>query len=182
VGQCLLAPPLNISPAIHISILFGATTLSLRDLRGLETGDTVLIDDRFSPDRPLRAVAGKTLVAEARFAGSHIEAMSGFSPVRGGSAFRWMIEPLEGVQLDMNDTNQIATNQLGDMKVKLVFEVGRAELSVDEIEKLGPGHVFQVSRATDGHVDVIAGGRVIGSGELVKIGDDIGVRLKRVAS
>lgn len=182
VETCGPAPRNAMSPLVDLAFLFGATTLSMSELRDLEIGDTVLIDDTFSVETPLRVVAGKLMVAEARFSGKAIEAMTRFSPFRGGQGFRWMIEPLDGVHLDMNDATHIATNQLGDMKVKLVFEVGRAEMSVGEIEKLGPGYVFQVSRASDGHVDVIAGGRVIGSGELVKIGDDIGVRLKRIAT
>ncbi len=182
VESCALRPLESHQLMIDVSLLFGATTLAMAELRDLSVGDTVLIDDKFPVDRPLRAIAGKKLVADARFSGAQIEAVSRFSALRGGQTFRWMTEPLEGVQLDMNDSANIATNQLGDMKVRLVFEVGRAELSVSEIERLGPGHVFQVSRASDGHVDVIAGGRVIGSGELVKIGEDIGVRLKRIAS
>ncbi|MGL4728388.1 MAG: FliM/FliN family flagellar motor switch protein, partial [Bosea sp. (in: a-proteobacteria)] len=114
--------------------------------------------------------------------GQRVETVTGFSPLRGGNAFRWLIEPIEGVNFNMAEADNIVASSLGDMKVRLVFEVGRAELSVAEIERLGPGHVFELSRASDGHVDVIAGGRVIGSGEIVKIGDDIGVRLKRIAT
>jgi type III secretion protein Q len=182
VEHCRPGPPLGLRPAIHVSMVFGSTTLSMAEMRGLSMGDTILIDDIFEAERPLRAVAGKAMIAAARFAGPRVETVTTFSPLRGGSLFRWLAEPLEGVNVKMADSDNLSTSSLNDMKVRLVFEVGRAEMSVSEIERLGPGHVFELARASDGHVDVIAGGRVIGSGEIVKIGEDIGVRLKRIAS
>jgi type III secretion protein Q len=182
VENCPPGPPLALRPGIHVSMIFGSTTLTMAEMRGLSMGDTILIDDTFEADRPLRAIAGKAMIAAARFSGTRVETVTGFSPLRGGSPFRWLIEPLDGVNFKMAETDNLSTSSLNDMKVRLVFEVGRAEMSVAEIERLGPGHVFELARASDGHVDVIAGGRVIGSGEIVKIGDDIGVRLKRIAS
>jgi type III secretion protein Q len=182
VESCAPGRPNGLKPNIHVALIFGSTRLSIAEMRGLAVGDTILIDDTFEADRPLRAIAGKTLIAAARFSGPRVETVSGFAPLRGGNAFRWLIEPIEGVNFNMAEPDNIVASSLGDMKVRLVFEVGRAELSVAEIERLGPGHVFELSRASDGHVDVIAGGRVIGSGEIVKIGDDIGVRLKRIAT
>jgi type III secretion protein Q len=182
VEHCAPAPPLGLRPGIHVSMIFGSTTLSLAEMRGLSLGDTILIDDTFEAERPLRAIAGKAMIAAARFSGPRVETVTSFSPLRGGSPFRWLVEPLEGVNFKMAESDNLSTSSLNDMKVRLVFEVGRAEMSVSEIERLGPGHVFELARASDGHVDVIAGGRVIGSGEIVKIGDDLGVRLKRIAS
>jgi type III secretion protein Q len=182
VEHCPPGPPLALRPGIHVSMIFGSTTLAMAEMRGLSVGDTILIDDTFEAERPLRAIAGKAMIAAARFAGTRVETVTGFSPLRGGSPFRWLIEPLDGVNFKMAESDNLSTASLNDMKVRLVFEVGRAEMSVAEIERLGPGHVFELARASDGHVDVIAGGRVIGSGEIVKIGDDIGVRLKRIAS
>ncbi len=182
VEHCPPGPPVRVRSNIHVSLVFGSTVISVAEMRGLSAGDTILVDECFESDKPLRAVAGKALIAPARFSGPRIEAVAEFAPPKAGAGFRWLVEPPQGVNVNMPDPENLMTNSLGDMKVRLVFEIGRAEISVADIEKLGPGYVFDVTRATDGHVDIIAGGRVIGSGEIVKIGDEIGIRLKRIAS
>lgn len=64
--------------------------------------------------------------------------------------------------------------------IKLVFELGRQETSLGRLQELGPGHVFQLDRPLGDAVDVFAGGRRIGQGEIVKIDEQVGVRMTRL--
>ena len=60
------------------------------------------------------------------------------------------------------------------------FEVGRLELSLGEIRRLAPGAVLPLMRPLDEALDIVANGRRIGSGTIVRIGDAVGVRVTRL--
>ena len=64
------------------------------------------------------------------------------------------------------------------LPVQLDFELGRLELSVGELAALQPGYVFALPANLEGaNVAVRANGRSVGRGELVAVGDTLGVRL-----
>ena len=64
--------------------------------------------------------------------------------------------------------------------IKLVFELGRLEISLGRLQELGPGHVFELDRPVGEAVEVFAGGRRVGQGEIVKVGEQVGVRMVRL--
>jgi type III secretion protein Q len=61
-----------------------------------------------------------------------------------------------------------------------VFELGRTEVPVAGLETLQAGYVFDLSKPLSQSVDILANGRRVGSGELVRLGDSIGVRVTRL--
>lgn len=67
-----------------------------------------------------------------------------------------------------------------ELPIKLVFELGRAEMSLGRLQEIGPGHVFALDRPIGDAVEIYAGGRRIGQGEVVQIEDQIGVRMVRL--
>jgi type III secretion protein Q len=67
-----------------------------------------------------------------------------------------------------------------EVPIKLVFELGRQEISLGHLQELGPGHVFQLDRPISDAVDVFAGGRRVGQGEIVQVDDQVGVRMTRL--
>jgi type III secretion protein Q len=69
---------------------------------------------------------------------------------------------------------------LDELPIKLVFELGRQEISLGELRQIRPGYVFGLARDDSAPVEVYAGGRRIGRGELVRIEDEVGVRLVRL--
>jgi type III secretion protein Q len=64
--------------------------------------------------------------------------------------------------------------------VKLLFELGRMELSLAEIRQLAPGALVPLQRPLEDSVDILANGRRIGRGNLVQIGDSLGIRITRL--
>ncbi len=62
----------------------------------------------------------------------------------------------------------------------MVFEVGRVELPLGELETLGSGYVFELQRDPDQAVDIVANGRRIGRGRLVEVAGAIGVQITRI--
>lgn len=69
---------------------------------------------------------------------------------------------------------------LNEIQIKLVFEVGRKELNLGEIQRMAPGFIFDLAREKRSAVDIFAGSRRIGSGELVQINENVGVRVTRL--
>lgn len=70
---------------------------------------------------------------------------------------------------------------LDDLPVRLVFEVGRVELSLGELQRLGPGALVPLGRPLEEPLDIMANGRRLGRGTLVQIGESLGVRIVSIA-
>ena len=64
------------------------------------------------------------------------------------------------------------------LPVQLAFDIGRLEVSVGDLASLQPGYVFALPAQLQGaNVTIRANGRTAGRGEVVAVGDTIGVRL-----
>lgn len=64
------------------------------------------------------------------------------------------------------------------LPVQLSFDIGRLEVSVGDMASLQPGYVFALPTQLQGsNVTLRANGRVAGRGEVVAVGDTLGVRL-----
>jgi type III secretion protein Q len=74
----------------------------------------------------------------------------------------------------------IDDSELDELAMKLVFEVGRFEMSLGDLRTLGPGHVFSLDRDPEQSVDIVVNGRRIGSGQLVRVGERLGVKVLRL--
>lgn len=70
--------------------------------------------------------------------------------------------------------------ELDDIPVKMLFELGHIELSLAEVRQLAPGALIPLPRPLEESVDISANGRRIGRGSLVRIGDNLGVRITRL--
>ncbi|WP_149195365.1 type III secretion system cytoplasmic ring protein SctQ [Luteimonas suaedae] len=64
------------------------------------------------------------------------------------------------------------------LPVQVAFEIGRLEMRVGELATLQPGYVFALPARLEGtNVTIRANGETVGQGELVAVGDTLGVRL-----
>ena len=82
--------------------------------------------------------------------------------------------PATGDAGDATDPDALARR----LPVDLAFELGRTELRVGELSQLQPGYVFPLAGALEGaNVTIRANGQAVGQGELVAVGDSLGVRL-----
>ncbi len=120
------------------------------------------------------------------------------SPLYAGSAWQvraqdrgWRCEGVapqdsrlnEGVDMNETQTPAPAEEEGGEavvraLPVRLDFELGQVELSLGEIAALQPGYVFDLPSQLEGaNVTIRANGRAVGRGEMVAVGDTLGVRL-----
>ncbi len=61
--------------------------------------------------------------------------------------------------------------------VKLTFELGQKEFSLGELKNIGPGYHIQLDQEVDKPVMIRTGRKVIGTGQMLQIGDRIGIRV-----
>ncbi|MGX5851367.1 type III secretion system cytoplasmic ring protein SctQ [Mesorhizobium sp. PL10] len=94
--------------------------------------------------------------------------------------FRPRSSPLENVHMTTQPESQQEQSEadLDDVEIELVFECGRWPMSLGDLRSAGEGHVFELGRSIDGPVDILANGRRIGRGDIVRIGEELGIRLR----
>ena len=66
---------------------------------------------------------------------------------------------------------------LADIPIEVEIELARKTISLREILGLNPGSVIKLPRSAGENIDILAGGILLGSGEIVIIEDTVGVRI-----
>jgi flagellar motor switch protein FliN/FliY len=72
-------------------------------------------------------------------------------------------------------TEQIA--HLADVPLEIEVELGRKTMTVAEVLRLVPGSVINLPRSAGDNIDVLAGGHVFASGEIMVVEERFGVRI-----
>ena len=75
----------------------------------------------------------------------------------------------------MNPLEEIAF--LADVPLKIEVELDRKSMSLGEILQLSDGSVIRMTRSAGENIDILSGGTLAGSGEIVIIEETVGVRL-----
>ena len=171
------APPVRLPLAetfapVALIVDVGALRLSMRTLQSLRTGD-VLIPDEFPLERGELAITiGHRYRATTRVDGNGVRVQS---PLRRCKSIE------ETNAMDSTGTPRIVDAEgLGDLEIQLAFELGRQTVELDQLRAIAPGYVFALGRSPDDPVDIVANGRRIGRGEIVRVGDGLGVRIIRL--
>lgn len=160
---------------VTVGVRVAAATLPIGEISRLAPGDVVLVQRGCREPRAAVAVIAEHLVAPVALTAAGGALLS--APIRGrGSAWEWSMENMAGKPSRDGEQN----GGLDEIPVKLVFELGRVELSLREIRELAPGAVVALARPLEESVDVVANGRRIGRGNLIQVGDSLGVRLVRL--
>ena len=79
----------------------------------------------------------------------------------------------------MASPEQVA--RYAEVPLPVESELGQCTMSVREILSLAPGSVVKLSRPLASKVDLLVGGALFGSGELVRVGNSIAVRITSFA-
>jgi type III secretion protein Q len=160
---------------VPVSLRFAAATLTVGDVRDLSPGDVVIVDEHGGTDGTAVVVIAEHLVAPIQLnaAGGVLTA----HPTRGcGSQWEWSMDN----KSEPSRRPVTEALELDELPLRIVFEVGRLELSLGDVRQMAPGTVLPLSRPFDEALDIMASGRRIGRGEIVRIGDSLGVRIIRL--
>lgn len=162
------APPADLALALRFEV--GSRRLTTAELRGLRPGDLVLLARL--PSRGGRwqarilAGAGRSFIAIGHVKGDGI-VMEQWQVPQANTAHAAAAQPANGL--------------LEGVSVEVRFEIGHQRLALGELMRLSPGHVFALGANPEGDaVDLVVDGRVIGAGQLVLVGEALGVRVLRL--
>jgi len=69
---------------------------------------------------------------------------------------------------------------LGDVVLTVTVELGRVRLPLRDVLRLQEGSVIELDRLAGSPVDVLANGTAIAHGDVVVVGDELGVRISEL--
>lgn len=156
----------------------GEAQLNIAELRSLRPGDVVMLDDW--PQAQVRLVLDGRLQARAERNGATVTLLEQPIAVTLTKEHRMTESVVSASQSQAPGSELDAT--LDQLPLKLVCQVGSVELSLAQLRELGEGSLVQLSPQLDDRVDLMVNGRRLGQGQLVKIGDGLGVRLLSFAT
>ncbi len=184
ITSALLAAPIRREPIADLTttIAFrcGHTSLRLSEFAILEPGCGITLDDTTLSFQKIVAVVAERFAQTCTW--------TTIKPALDGPLLR----PLDATTLlystDARVTdpaqkpNQPArSGTVDEVPVQLVFELGRMEIQLAELETLQAGYVFELGKPLGQSVDILANGKRVGTGELVRVGEAIGVRVSKLS-
>lgn len=147
--------------------VFGSTSLTLEDIRDLKPGDIVLLSHHHL-DRSFVTVIIATGVRYSAWIADRVITIAGREE--------------SGALKEESDeaTSDAPLADVDEMSVAVTVDLGRFEITIGELRRVGEGYVINLQRPTEGAVTLRVSGRPIGRGELVDIEGRLGVRVIEV--
>ncbi|HET7863550.1 MAG TPA: type III secretion system cytoplasmic ring protein SctQ [Burkholderiaceae bacterium] len=162
---------------IPLPFRLGTTTLSLREIGGIRSGDILSVLEWSTVGRALRVTADVGGPCGCRLTG-----------LAEGSQI--ILQPMKDLAMnrdlpaatDNDDAAGLPLDRLDALEVALRFEVGGLSVSLGELRSIRAGHVFDLGQPLNRcPVRILAHGNVLGHGHLVAVGDRLGVRVAEFA-
>jgi flagellar motor switch protein FliN/FliY len=82
----------------------------------------------------------------------------------------------------MANLSSINYDMLVDVPIKVTVELGRSQMTVQEILGLEKGSVIELNRIAGDPVDVFVNDYLIAKGEVVVVDDNFGVRITQIVA
>jgi type III secretion protein Q len=152
---------------IPVGFVLGSTRLRLSQINSLAGDDIVVLDSittQSSQALSMRIDVAKRPFWLAKQTGNHLVVEKRLEHVMEDNEKEAMRENADIADLE-------------DIELELVFELGRMSMSLAEVRRIGPGYIFDLAGALPKPIAISINGGHIGSGELVKIDNRLGVRL-----
>ncbi|MDR2160658.1 MAG: type III secretion system cytoplasmic ring protein SctQ [Desulfovibrio sp.] len=176
---------------LQARIILPGPELSSETIRALEAGDIVLTNAPSAlPEQrgiPVRLNLTDSFGASAYLAGAALHMESAMAADATPTATPATIDAPDstgGEQQTMPDGADNIEDRgrppldPKDIPLRLSFDLGSAELSMAEVASLAPGQVLETGRNITNPVRVFASGRLIGTGSLMDVSGQVGVRIE----
>lgn len=148
----------------------GEAWLSLAELRSLLPGDVVMLDAW--PQSQVRLCLGGGFQARAQREDSRVQL------IEAPMAMNFLKEQ----HMSEVGAGPSLETSLDELQLKLVCQVGSVELTLAQLRELGTGSLLQLTPQMQEGVELLINGRRVGQGQLVQIGDGLGVRVLSLAT
>lgn len=65
------------------------------------------------------------------------------------------------------------------LEVPVIVQIGRRSMNVADVMRLSHGSIVELPKRSDEELEILVNNRVIGYGEVVKVGENFGLRVRR---
>jgi flagellar motor switch protein FliN/FliY len=86
------------------------------------------------------------------------------------------------VAADAQDGVSPNLKRLENIEVQLTVEVGGTKISIGDLMKLNDGSVVELERLAGEHLDILVNGTLLARGEVVLVGERLGIRFTEIIS
>lgn len=167
-------PPIPGEFPLPVCLWRNALTISLGELQSLRPDDVVLFDDA-EEEGVAALVIAERLYAPAALTADGPQLLAAPTAI-AGSKWEWTMNQNTPPHADQT----LEESTLDELPVALAFELGRTAMPLREVRQLAPGAIVPLAHVTKETVDIIANGKRVGRGEIVRIGESLGVRIARM--
>lgn len=87
-----------------------------------------------------------------------------------------------GAAADQGDSYQESLDFILDIPLQITVELGRTNMLIHDLLKLGQGSVVELHKATGETLEIMANQKLIARGEVVSVNDNYGIRLTEIVS
>ncbi len=78
--------------------------------------------------------------------------------------------------------NEERMELLSDVELDVTIELGRTEMLVEDIVRLGPGAVVELDKLAGDPVDVYVNGQLVARGEVLVLNDNFSIRVSEIVA
>ena len=90
---------------------------------------------------------------------------------------------MSNTEAELSDDGSSANlKRLENIEVKLTVEVGGTKISIGDLLKLNDGSVVELERLAGEHLDILVNGTLLARGEVVLVGERLGIRFSEIVS
>ncbi|MBO4123066.1 type III secretion system cytoplasmic ring protein SctQ [Cupriavidus gilardii] len=173
---------------VPLAVRIGTTAIAVGEMRDIRPGDIVGIE-RWQTHGGALAVHCTTGAAglgwPALAEGRRITIQRPTGAPAAPSAQGENMEDRNNGQRELPhpDAAPAALDRLEELEVSLRFEVGDVSLALADLREVRPGYVFELPQPLkQSEVRIVAGGRILGTGTLIAVGNRLGVRVSSFAA
>lgn len=163
------ARPADAAWPMLLRFSLGSTRISLRELRGLDRGDILAVESWMARNDMLRLegfLEHESQPSMVLWAGERSATVDQIQ--HRGTPMPVEISPSLG----------FAPRSLDDLELTVSFDLGERKVPLGELHSLQPGYVFELDAALNrAPVRVVVNGTAIAVGQLVAVGERLGVRI-----
>ncbi len=161
---------------VSLSLNYRCMEIDIGTLKNLDTGDVILLEsgDKQQPFMELRAANKQIWLGRKIPEQNAVEILAiQKTPLLAGNS------------AEFNKDNNVMSEHddgtvIDDIPVTMTFEVGRKDITVRDLGDLQEGSVISFPGEDTKEVCLVINGKEIGWGTLVRVGDDIGVKIERI--
>ena len=174
--------------SVDVALEVGSGQLSVDEWKGVQNGDFIILDRcSFNPQEGKGSVTlklGDEPIFRGRFksGGIKISDYPLYEEVDNSMEEEPQVDGPEFFREEDADAHEggfvsAPKQEIGTLPVNLTVEVGRVRMTIKELKQLAPGNLLELGVSPEQGVDLLVNGKKMGRGELISMGETLGIRI-----